>query len=157
MKNTSLVACILFATQLIYSQESNLASGGDALGTGGSSSYSVGQLFYTTITSNDGTVIQGMQQNLELFTLSNAELTTVQLKAVMYPNPTTDYIVLALTDANLTDLSYAMYDIHGRVLTKGLVTNENTQIGMQGLATGIYILKVNQNNNKLKFFKIIKN
>jgi hypothetical protein len=39
MKTTTLVACLLFATQLIYSQETIPASGGEATGSGGSSIY----------------------------------------------------------------------------------------------------------------------
>jgi uncharacterized surface anchored protein len=60
------------------------------------------------------------------------------------------------TDATLSDLSYALYDLQGRAVTKGLTTQSNTQIDMQSLATGTYVLKVNQNNQELKTFKIIK-
>jgi hypothetical protein len=155
MKTTTLVACLLFATQLIYSQEIIPASGGEATGSGGSSSYSVGQMVYTTNTGS-GTVTQGVQQSVELFTLSNPELTTVNLTAVTYPNPTSDYVVLAISDANLTNLSYVLYDLQGRTVIKGLTTQSNTQINMQSLATGTYVLKVNQNNQELKTFKIIK-
>jgi hypothetical protein len=156
MRNTTLIACLLFATQLIYSQEIIPASGGEATGSGGSSSYSVGQLVYTTNTDTGGTVTQGVQQSVEVFTLSNPELTTVNLSAVTYPNPTSDYVVLAISDANLPDLSYALYDIQGRAVTKGQATQSKTQIDMQSLATGTYVLKVNQNNQELKTFKIIK-
>jgi len=155
MKTITLVACLLFATQLMYAQDAIPASGGDATGSGGTSSYSVGQLVYTTTTEN-GTVSQGVQQSIELFTLSNPELTTVNLTAVTYPNPATDFVVLALTEANLVGINYAMYDLQGRVVAKGLVTQNNTQIGMQSMAIGMYILKVNQNNQELKTFKIIK-
>jgi len=155
MRNTTLIACLLFATQLIYSQEIIPASGGEATGSGGSSSYSVGQLVYTTNTGS-GTVTQGVQQSVEVFTLSNPELTTVNLSAVTYPNPTSDYVVLAISDANLPDLSYALYDLQGRIVTKGQATQSNTHIDMQSLATGTYVLKVNQNNQELKTFKIIK-
>ncbi|MFT5216444.1 MAG: hypothetical protein ACI83H_001567, partial [Glaciecola sp.] len=46
MKKITLVACLLLASQLIYSQQTIPATGGDATGSGGSSSYSVGQLVY---------------------------------------------------------------------------------------------------------------
>ncbi len=155
MKNTTLVACLLFATHLIYAQQSMLASGGEATSSGGSSSYSVGQLVYSTNTGG-GTVSQGVQQSIELFTLNNTELTTVNLTAVTYPNPTTDYVVLALTDATLTNLSYELYDLQSRLVANGELTQANTQIDMQNTASGTYILKVNQNNHELKTFKIIK-
>jgi hypothetical protein len=155
MKTTTLLACLLFATHVMYGQDAIPASGGAAIGSGGTSSYTVGQLVYTT-TTGSGTVYQGVQQSIELFTLSNPELTTVNLSAVIYPNPTSNYIVLAISDVILTDMSYALYDLQGREVAKGLTAHTNTQIGMQGMASGTYILKVNQDNKELKTFKIIK-
>jgi hypothetical protein len=156
MKKIILVACLLLSTQLIYAQENIPASGGNATGSGGSSSYSVGQLVYTTNTDTGGTVSQGVQQSFELFTLSNPELTTVNLTAVTYPNPTSDYVVLKITDSTLDNLSYKLIDVNGKAISNGIVTNGDTQINMQQLEMGMYILKVKQNNQELKIFKIIK-
>lgn len=155
MKTTTLLVYLLLPTFVMYGQDAIPASGGAATGSGGSSNYSVGQLVYTTNTGN-GTVSQGVQQAIELSTLSNPELTTLNLKAVTYPNPSTDYVVLNLRDANLTNLSYVLYDLQGRIVTKGQATQSNTQIAVHSLVTGSYVLKVNQNNQELKTFKIIK-
>jgi hypothetical protein len=155
MKKMTLVAGLLLATQLMYSQQSIPATGGDATGSGGSCSYTVGQLVYTTNTGS-GTVIQGVQQSLELFTLSNPELTTVNLSAVIYPNPTSDYVMLKISDTALYNLSYHLIDINGKAISNGSLTNGDTQINMQQLPVGMYILKVSQNNQELKTFKIIK-
>ena len=155
MKKMTLVAGLLLATQLMYSQQSIPATGGDATGSGGSSSYTVGQLVYTTSTGS-GSVIQGVQQSIELFTLSNPELTTVNLSAVIYPNPTSDYVMLKISDTALYNLSYHLVDINGKAISNGSLTNGDTQINMQQLPVGMYILKVSQNNQELKTFKIIK-
>jgi hypothetical protein len=155
MKKTTLLACIVFSTQLMYSQETISTSGGDATGSGGSSSYSVGQLVYTTSTGI-GTVTQGVQQAFEFQTLSNSELNTINLSAIMYPNPTSDYVMLKISDHALDNLSYNLIDINGKAISNGSITNGDTQINMQQLAIGMYILKVNQNNQELKTFKIIK-
>tara|TARA_R110000850_G_scaffold105211_1_gene216120 strand:- start:819 stop:1289 length:471 start_codon:yes stop_codon:yes gene_type:complete len=155
MKKMTLVAGLLLAAQLMYSQQSIPATGGDATGSGGSSSYTVGQLVYTTSTGG-GSVIQGVQQSIELFTLSNPELTTVNLSVVIYPNPTSDYVMLKISDTALYNLSYHLVDINGKAISDGSLTNGDTQINMQQLAVGMYILKVSQNNQELKTFKIIK-
>lgn len=42
------------------------AAGGNIFGVGGSASYSVGQIFYTTIGSNGTTVAQGVQQAAQM-------------------------------------------------------------------------------------------
>lgn len=156
MKNTTLFACLIFATHSIYSQETIPASGGEATGSGGSSSYSVGQLVYSNNVGSGGTLSQGVQQSIELFTLSNPELTTVNLSAVTYPNPTSDYIILKISDNALDYLSYKLFDVNGKAIANGNITNADTRIKMQQLALGMYILKVLQNNTELKAFKIIK-
>ncbi|NNC50527.1 MAG: T9SS type A sorting domain-containing protein [Flaviramulus sp.] len=156
MKNITLVVCLLCATHLIYSQETIPTSGGEATGSGGTSNYSVGQLVYTT-NSGSGTVTQGVQQSFEVLTLSSPELTTVNISAVTYPNPTSDYIILNISDSTLSNLSYNLYDVSGKLISNGNITNSETLIKMLSLDSAVYLLKVNQNNQELKSFKIIKN
>jgi hypothetical protein len=45
----------------LYSQNSTLSSGGQATGTGGSVSYSVGQIAYSSLSGTNGSLIQGVQ------------------------------------------------------------------------------------------------
>ena len=155
IKKLTLVACIVFSTQLMYSQETIPTSGGDATGSGGSSSYTVGQLVYTT-NIGSGTVSQGVQQAFEFQTLSNSELNTINLSAIMYPNPTSDYVMLKISDHALDNLSYNLIDINGKAISNGRIINGDPQFNMQQLEMGMYIIKVGQNNQKLKPFKIIK-
>jgi hypothetical protein len=42
------------------------AAGGNAKGSGGSASFTVGQIFYTKLSGTNGTVIQGIQQPYEI-------------------------------------------------------------------------------------------
>ena len=157
MKIFIVISLFFYALQFSYAQETNPASGGEAAGSGGTVSYTVGQLVYTNPTIASGSLHQGIQQSFEFVTLSNPELTAVTLKAVTYPNPTTESITLALKDADLTGLSYVMYDLLGRLVTKGMVATSETKIAMKSLPIGVYILRIQQNNKELKTFKIIKN
>jgi hypothetical protein len=138
-------------------QEIIPVSGGEAIGIDGSASYTVGQLVSTNSITAAGSLHQGIQQSFEFVTLSNPELTAITLNAVTYPNPTTDFIILALKDENFTDLSYVMVDLLGRLVNKGAIAAFETKIGMKSLPIGVYILRVQQNNQALKTFKIIKN
>jgi hypothetical protein len=157
MKNITLIMVLFCATQLVNAQETISVSAFEAIGSGGTVSYTIGQLVYINPTTAAGSLNQGIQQSIEFVTLSNPELTAVTLKAVTYPNPTTDFIILALTDADLRGVSYTMYDLLGRFVNKGTVTTFETKIGMKSLPIGEYILRVQQNNQALKTFKIIKN
>jgi hypothetical protein len=64
MQKTILVVCLLFVTHFMYCQVAIPTSGGDATGPGGSSSYSVGQLLYTTNVGATGSVAQVRGQAL---------------------------------------------------------------------------------------------
>ena len=157
MHSKSLAVLLFFMVHLLSAQETTTAAGGEATGTGGSSNYSVGQVFYNTNSSGTGSVSQGIQQSVLISTLSNPDLTTLKLKAVTYPNPTKDYVVLSLSDAMLTNLRYSLYDLQGRLVSQNKVLQASTKIDLSLFESGIYILQVIQNNKKLKIFKIIKN
>jgi len=156
MKLIILTIFSFLTTSLLHSQAIVAVSGGNATGSG-SASYTVGQLIVTTNTGDNGSIAQGIQQSIELFTLSNPELMTVTLKAIMYPNPTKDKIMLSLLDNKLEQLSYSIYDMKGRLLKNKRINEENTSIAMKYMVAGVYLLKVHQNKKQLKVFKIIKN
>jgi hypothetical protein len=111
---------------------------------------------YTTNTSNSGSVSQGVQQAFEFQTLSNLRLLTVQLKAVTYPNPTTDFIVLKITDITLKNLQYTLFDFNGKAIASSPIKTSSTEIPMKYLSKGMYLLKLTKKNKPLKSFKIIK-
>ncbi|HRA71948.1 MAG TPA: T9SS type A sorting domain-containing protein [Flavobacterium sp.] len=150
-----LITIISFAKS--YSQESVTVSGSTATGTGGSSSYSVGQLTYTSQTSSGGFVTLGVQQPYEIVTLGKDDFAAINLVMSAYPNPATDLLNLVISDDNWNSLSYQLYDINGRTLSKlQKLTASETNVSMQELQRGIYFLAVNSDNKIIKTFKIIK-
>ena len=66
MKKTVLVAFLLCVVFSIKAQQSIITSGGEATGTNGSASYSIGQLITTTTTNGTGSVSAGVQQAFEI-------------------------------------------------------------------------------------------
>ena len=156
MKKIVLLIIFILVFVAVKAQETIPVSGGQATGLGGNISYTIGQLVYTNPTTMLGSLNQGIQQNIEFVTLSNPELTASILTAVTYPNPTSESIILALKAGNLIGLSYIMYDLLGRFVSKGRVTQTETKIAMESLPLGVYILRVQQKNQELKTFKIIK-
>ena len=156
MKRLNLTLIFLCALQLSYAQETIPSAGGNATGTGGTSSYTVGQLVYTTNTSTSGSVSQGVQQAFEFQSLSNPVLLTVQLTAVTYPNPTTDFIVLKITDTALENLQYTLFDLNGKTIASKPIRTSSTEIAMKNLSVGMYLLKLTKKNKPLKTFKVIK-
>ncbi|MCB0409870.1 MAG: hypothetical protein KDD29_06595, partial [Flavobacteriales bacterium] len=66
MKKIIFITLQILICSIVFAQENTVSSGGDALGVGGSASYSVGQVVYTTHTGVNGSIAQGVQQPYEI-------------------------------------------------------------------------------------------
>jgi len=152
---TTIIA--LICTVGLHAQETVLATGGDATGAGGSSSYTVGQVVYTTNTGTNGSVAQGVQQPYEISTSVGIEVTAINLELVAYPNPTNNALTLNIGNYNNEKLTYQLYDMQGKLLDSKQVVNSSTTIGMQELPVSTYLLNVLDNNALIKTFRIVKN
>ena len=153
----TLLAC-MFSLSTVSAQESVNATGGNASGSGGSASYSVGQVVYTTNTGTNGSVAQGVQQPFEISVVTGLEEAKgINLSVTAYPNPTTDYLTLSIGEFEISNLSYQLYDMNGKLLQSEKITGNQTSIVMSNLVPATYFIKVIQNNKEVKTFKIIKN
>jgi hypothetical protein len=149
------VLWMIFVITTVSAQEAVIATGGNASGTDGSVSYSVGQVTYTTIESSDGTVTQGVQQAYEIFSIS--QTCDYKNKISVFPNPATDLITLEFEDVDLTEINYQIYDSNGKLLLdKKCVTNK-TSFSLKEFVPAVYYLKATKGNSEIAVFKIIKN
>ena len=136
------------------------SSGGNASGTGGSVSYSVGQVFNTTAFGTNGSVSEGVQQPFEISVLSGMDITGIDLYYAVYPNPTSGKLTLKLdasTTPDIRSMRYQLYDVNGKMLQNDRLTEYETSIEMSNFNSATYFLKVTKNNKEVKLFKIIKN
>ena len=159
-KRLKLSAVLLLGLGLtgLQAQTSVNATGSNASGSGGSVSYSVGQVVYTTNTGTNGSVAQGVQQAFEISVVTGLEEAKgINLSVSAYPNPTTDYLTLEVKDVELLNLHFQMYDMNGKLLQNEKITGNQTSIVMSNLVPATYFVKVIQGNKEFKTFKIIKN
>ncbi|HRS18127.1 MAG TPA: T9SS type A sorting domain-containing protein [Bacteroidales bacterium] len=141
----------------LHAQESVNASGGKATGSGGSASYSVGQVVYTTILGTNGSVTQGIQQPYEISVLSTIEEAQgIRLVATAYPNPTVNELTLKIDAFDISNVSYLLYNNNGRVLQREPILHYITSIDMSKYTPSIYYVKIIQGDTEIKTFKIIK-
>ena len=157
---TTILFVLTFSISVVSAQEGINATGGDAMGNGGSASYSVGQVFYQTHTGTNGSVAEGVQQPYEISIVTGIEQTAINLAISAYPNPTTDYLTLqvdVLTTLNIHAMSYQLYDMNGKILQSKKITGNDTIIIMSNLVPSTYFVRVIEGNKEVKTFKIIKN
>lgn len=140
-----------------FSQESINSTGGTATGSGGTTSYSVGQVVYTTKSSASGTLTEGVQQTYTVIdsTGSAGEL-VIDLEMKVFPNPTLDLVQLTIADFDDEALSYVLMDASSKELLRNSVVSQTTILDFLNFESGVYILHVNDTAGRSKIFKIIK-
>ncbi len=142
----------------LQAQQSINTAGGNASGSGGSVSYSVGQIVYQTHAGTGGSALEGVQQPYEISVVTAIEeAKEIKLWFSAYPNPTTDYLTLSIDEYDISNLSYQIFDINGNLLQSEKITNNQTNIVMSNLVPASYFVKVTGSKNVVKTFKIIKN
>jgi hypothetical protein len=158
-KRLKLSAVLLLGLGLtgLQAQESVNVTGGNASGSGGSVSYSVGQVLYHTHTRTNGSVAEGVQQPFEISVVTAIEEAKgINLSVSAYPNPTTDFLHLKVESEKLKNLSYQLFDMNGMLLQSEKTTGNQTSIVMSNLVPATYFVIVIQGNKEVKTFKIIK-
>ena len=157
-----------FALSIATAQEGVNAAGGDALGSGGSASYSVGQVAYQVHSGSNGSVAEGVQQPYEISVVTALdEAKGVNLSFSAYPNPVVDNLTLTVDQLPHSKISFQLHDMNGKLLKSGEVTGSQASIEMSDLEPGTYFVKVYaaggnvrnghiQSKREVKTFKIIK-
>ena len=81
---------------------------------------------------------------------------SVRLEAVIYPNPTSEFVMLSVNKNKFSDLYYFVYDLQGRLRKSGEVNKEETYISLEKMESGIFLFEVKKDNQGLRTFKLIK-
>lgn len=153
----SFVLLLGFGLTGLQAQENFNTTGRNALGAGGSVSYSIGQIFYTTNSGTNGSVAQGVQQVYDISLVSTIENAKgINLTVTIYPNPTIDYLILSINEFDISNLSYQLYDINGKIIQSEKIMGNQTSIVMSNYLPATYFLRVIQGDKEVKMFKIIK-
>ncbi len=146
-----------FGFAVLHAQKTIPATGGNASGSGGSLSYTVGQILCSSITGTNATIVQGVQQPYEISVVtlvSNIE--EINLQCLVYPNPTRGSARLVIESPDLEYLEFRLFDINGVLLQNYQIKSSETEISLASLSSSVYFMKIYKNNMEIKVFKIIK-
>jgi len=157
MNNKSILNIIfLFSASIVFTQESVNASGGNASGSGGTVSFSIGQVAYTSNVGTNGHVNQGVQQPYEIYSIGIYE-TESETVLSFYPNPASDILVLQFEDFTNHEASVSLVDETGRLLSESSITSLITSLNLSQYGSGVYLVHVKSASHIIESFKIIKN
>ncbi|MBR5983394.1 MAG: T9SS type A sorting domain-containing protein [Bacteroidales bacterium] len=153
----SIILLFVLSGTAVFAQNAVPASGGNANGSSGSVSYTVGQPFYSANVGTSGQVSEGVQQAYEIYDVTEVQNPiSANISLSAFPNPTSDYLTLLIDGDFINDLDYAMYDITGKEIMQMQISSSETSIDMQSLPPATYFVRVTKGKNEVKTFKVVK-
>lgn len=153
----SAVVFALMWTDIIPAQEIIPATGGNAVGSGGTVSFTVGQVVWNIFQGSTGSFLQGVQQPFEISVVTAVQNTEyINLVCIAYPNPTSGQLKLRVESSVFNDIRFQLYSLKGLVLKDEKIISEETEIHMENLPSSVYFLRVFLNEMEVKVFRIIK-
>ena len=156
MRTIPLILSFVISISLC-AQSSINSAGAEATGQGGSLSYSVGQVVYSSSSSIAGAVSAGVQQAYEVSVATQVSVTNINIEASVYPNPTNDFLILNVPEIE-ENYTYQVTDINGKQLNTGPINNTQTSLDFSSYVIGTYFIKLSgQDNSNIKTFQVIKN
>ncbi|WP_185152888.1 T9SS type A sorting domain-containing protein [Fulvivirga aurantia] len=140
----------------LHAQEAIVTSGGKSTGNGGSSSHSIGQVFYTSQYSTDGSVTQGIQQVYDITATVGTELPVPNFHLTVYPNPTRQKLILNADAFHNEKLTFHLISPEGKLLDSRSIITMQTVMDMKEFPAGMYHLQIQSEGTLIKNFRIIK-
>ena len=112
----------------------------DSLGTGGCT-----QIKYDTVTVKNNVYDTVLKFTFKLTTGIQANQMASML---VYPNPTSDVLLLEVTDLEaVKGYRYRILDISGKEVYTGLITEQKTAVSLKTFGAGVYVLHIIDGNN----------
>ncbi len=162
MKKLILIAFCVFGFGTVFSQITQyqvISTSGDFYKKENASlSWTLGECVTETLVSTNTILTQGFQQSHYYVTAIN-NVVINGLKVNVFPNPSTDYITVSFENRiNNQNFTIEIFDLQGKILFTDKFEADKAQLNMSQYVSGIYLLKVTDNDNQNSSnFKIQKN
>jgi len=147
---------LIIVISKVQSQNNFVSTGANISGSGGTLSYSLGQLTYSALNGLSGSIYQGVQQPYEIYTVGIEDV-KLNISLSIYPNPTYNNLVIRIDEFASNNYNYQLMDLHGKLLISNKILNKQTIIDASALPPSAYLLKIIQDSKTIRSFKIIKN
>ncbi len=113
--------------------------------------WSVGELSIQSY-DTDINLTEGFYQPSLIIILNNKTSSSLDLILELYPNPTSDYLIIQHDEK----LHYNLYSLQGQLIRSGIIGPENEKIHVNNLIDGTYLIRFNNPSGKFSTKKFIK-
>lgn len=152
-----LIIIFCFVSVLLFGQQSINSLGGNIKNSSGEINYSIGQTIDHIGATTGPSTYNSIQIANEVLTLSTDLFTKKELEISIGPNPFFDHINLNFSDlVDLTNLNFSLFDLEGKQLKSGKISNYSFRINFKNLVPATYILIIQDNFQTSNTYKIVK-
>ena len=151
----SFISLMVLSVLSLSAQSAIVPMGGDMEGSGVTISYTIGQIAVQSYGEGSTRIFEGVQQPYEIQTIGIDNYPGITLNAMVYPNPTTSNLQLAISNEEFEG-EVKVFDTNGKYLFSRKIKGSATEIPMSDLAAGTYFVNVLNGTQVLKSFKVVK-
>ena len=137
-----------------FGQNSISTTGGHIKSTGGSTSFTVGQVAYVLKKGNGAYLNEGVQQVYTKNTTPIEELDYLK-EVLLYPNPTQETFTLIMSTKEDVLVRYTIMDYLGKEIKNGDILTEKSEISLVDLPSGNYFITL-KSKKEHRIFKMVK-
>ncbi len=148
---------MLINSSALFAQQGFSITGANINSSTGSMSYTIGIFPYESYSNTEAIITQGIQHPMEIQTkYTFDEKDEIDLYCKVFPNPTSDLVSFTIDNYAIEDVSYIFANHAGETLRTGEIIGNKACFSVKDLPSGIYLLKISDNNSKIKTYKVIK-
>lgn len=151
-----LIGSLALMAVKVNGQQSITSAGGVFQNDMNSLSWGVGEVAIETLIANPYILTQGFQQSLLTVTAID-ETPRIDVNVNVYPNPINNFVKIDLSGTQFEEFEYQLFGPKGDVIETNRFEAESIEISFQNLNSGIYFLKVADDDHYSKTFRIVKN
>lgn len=152
MKKKTIIFLSLLMAISVSAQEVVSTQGDSYSQASANIDFTIGEVIIDTGTDGINDLTQGFHQSSWVFV--GIEDFYDSYEVSIFPNPTSD--VLNINTSEFTNVTYAMYDVLGKLVMQNKLSAEQTPIPVSNLAPGSYSIILLNEAQKLKTFKLVK-
>lgn len=145
-----------FAGVALLAQRDAVSTGGVATGTGGSVSFSIGQVANDAPASGTGSVTQGVQQPYDDLSTVIPDHGLDASDVTAFPTVTNDLVVVSVPGSTTSPLRMDVIDALGRIVVHRAIVAARTELSLGALAPGTYRLRVSDGAGPLRTFTLVR-
>ncbi len=151
LKNTLLFFSLLTSV-CVSAQEVVVTQGDSYTNSNGSIDFTIGEVVINTGSDGSNDLTQGFHQTNWNFVSTEDHVPSYE--ATIFPNPTSE--ILTIRTSSFENVTYTLYDARGKLVIQDKLSSAQTPIQVSQLAPGAYSLILNNDAQKLKTFRLIK-